>query len=421
MTKKHNIFASKEKCMNIHKCYRPYLLLVLFIFACQNAPDAQTQKTEISVEKEPIKTIVTGAENTFAYFSLLKDKNIAIVANHTSLIKGTHLVDSLSSAGFAISSVFAPEHGFRGKADAGEKVNDEIDQKTGIPILSLYGKNKKPSPESLKNIDIVLFDIQDVGVRFYTYISTLHYIMEACAESNIPLIVLDRPNPHAHYIDGPILEEEYKSFVGMHKVPVVYGLTIAEYATMINGERWLENEIQCNLTIVPCMNYNRKEHYQIPIKPSPNLPNSLSIQLYPSLCFFEGTSVSAGRGTDIPFQCYGHPKMTSDYSFTPKSNEGAKYPKFKDEKVKGVDLSSNDLRKVYALNKLDLSHLLNAYANIENAQADFFLDNNFFEKLAGTKQLRKQILAGKTESEIRDSWQSGLSQYELTRTKYLMY
>ena len=279
-------------------------------------------------------TIVTAADQTPLYLKKLKGKKIAVVANQTSVIKNkkngyTHLVDSLVNSNINIQKVFAPEHGFRGKADAGEEIKDGVDTKTGLPIISLYGKNKKPSKEQLKGINAVVFDIQDVGARFYTYISTLHYVMEACAESGIPVIVLDRPNPNGHYIDGPVLEPEHKSFVGMHPVPIVYGMTIGEYAKMINGEKWLANGIKAKLTVIPLKNYTHQSEYSLPIKPSPNLPNDVSINLYPSLCFFEGTNVSAGRGTDMQFQVYGSPFLNdkNPFSYTPSPNEGAKYPK----------------------------------------------------------------------------------------------
>jgi len=402
---------------------RILLVLILCTLSCTGTTDANTQSgiNNLNNVETELPNLVVGAENTFAYFSLLKGKRVALVANHTSRINEIHLVDSLISADINVVKVFAPEHGFRGKASAGEKVNDEIDAKTGIAIQSLYGKNKKPTKESLTDIDIMVFDIQDVGLRFYTYISTLHYIMEACAESNIPLVVLDRPNPHAHYIDGPLMEDEFKSFVGMHNVPVVYGLTIAEYAHMINGEAWLANELQCDLTTVLCMNYDRNQHYEIPIKPSPNLPNALSIQLYPSLCFFEGTTISAGRGTDHPFQCFGHPDMKGDFSFTPKSNEGAKNPKFKGEPITGKDLTKLDLNEIYAHGTIDLSWILYAYANVDNAKEMFFLENNFFEKLAGTKNLRKQIKTGISEKEIKKTWEDDLVDYQKIRSKYLKY
>ncbi len=414
--------------MKIFNAYSLFTFFAIWVLSCSGTSSTQ-KEIDSSIDfhygidhrdqKEP--SLVVGAENTFAYLSLLKNKRVAVVANHTSFIKNKHLVDSLVAADINIVKVFAPEHGFRGKADAGEQVNDEIDSGTGISIMSLYGKNKKPTPESLSDVDIVLFDIQDVGVRFYTYISTLHYIMEACAESAKPLVVLDRPNPHAHYVDGPILEDEFKSFVGMHNVPVVYGLTIGEYAHMINEEGWLANGIKCDLTTVLCMNYDRSKQYTIPIKPSPNLPNALSVQLYPSLCFFEGTSISAGRGTNLPFQCFGHDKLKGDYQFTPQENEGSKYPKFKGQEITGKNLSNQDVALIYTKASLDLSWLLYAYANMENAGQDFFLNNNFFEKLAGTKNLRKQIMEGYTETEIKQTWEVGKAEYLKTRNKYLKY
>ena len=402
--------------MNPNHLFRTSILLVICLFACQQKPGSQTLASDSTV-----KTLLVGAENTFAYFPMLQGKTVAVVANQTSRIKDEHLVDRLLAAEINVQKVFAPEHGFRGKADAGEMIHDEVDAKTGLPIISLHGKSKKPSQESLLDVDIVLFDIQDVGVRFYTYISTLHYVMEACAESGKKLIVLDRPNPHAHYVDGPVMEDEYKSFIGMHNVPVVYGLTIGEYANMINGESWLENDLKCDLEVVFCVNYNREVAYDLPIKPSPNLPNKLAVQLYPSLCFFEGTTVSAGRGTDKQFQCYGHPQLNKSYSFIPTSNEGAKYPKFKDTLIKGVDLSQESATSVFELDQIDLTYLLDAYANIDNAQEDFFLKNNFFEKLAGTKNLRKQILEEKSKEEIKASWQKDLEAYKTIRAKYLAY
>jgi uncharacterized protein YbbC (DUF1343 family) len=357
------------------------------------------------------------------YLHLLKGKNVAVVANQTSVIekraakKGgnefTHVVDSLLSLEIHIKKVFAPEHGFRGKADAGEIIKDGVDRKTGLPIISLYGKNKKPSAIQLKGIDAVVFDIQDVGARFYTYISSLHYVMEACAEQEIPLIILDRPNPNGHYIDGPVLELEHNSFVGMHQVPVVYGMTIGEYGKMINGEKWLNNGIQCDLTIIPLENYKHQTAYSLPIKPSPNLPNDNSINLYPSLCFFEGTNVSAGRGTEMQFQIYGSPFLAkSAFYFTPQANDGAKYPKYENKICFG-----EDLRTTKDLNKLDLSFLIKAYS--QNSSRTFF--NNFFTKLAGTKKLQEQIEQGLSEQEIRNSWKKDLKTFEKVRSKYLAY
>jgi uncharacterized protein YbbC (DUF1343 family) len=315
-----------------------------------------------------------------------------------------------------VSKVFAPEHGFRGKADAGEHIEDTKDKKTGLPIISLYGSNRKPSAKQLKNVDAVVFDIQDVGVRFYTYISTLHYIMEACAEQNIPLIVLDRPNPNGHYLDGPVLESEFKSFVGMHPVPVVYGMTIGEYGDMINGENWLGNQLKCDLTVIPLKKYNHDSTYSLPIKPSPNLPNDTSINLYPSICFFEGTLVSCGRGTEIQFQIFGDPSLPKEiytFSFTPIPNFGAKYPKYQDQLCNGLDL--RETKKLVALN---LEWLISAY-NAYPDKSMFF--NTFFKKLAGTEKLQQQIEMGMNAAEISDSWKTDLEKFNITRHKYLRY
>jgi len=387
--------------------------------------------------------IIVGANQTEAYLPLLKGKRVGIVANQTSVIfkdqnpkpktqnlSYTHLVDSLIALKVNVKTVFAPEHGFRGTADAGELIKDGIDTKTGVPIVSLYGANKKPKLEQLKEtkkyasdinegvtqIDIMVFDLQDVGARFYTYISTLHYVMEACAEANIPVLILDRPNPNGHYIDGPILEMENKSFVGMHPIPVVYGMTIGEYAQMINGEKWLKNGIQCELKVIPIKNYTHQMSYSLPIKPSPNLPNDASINLYPSLCFFEGTNVSVGRGTNTQFQVFGSPfldKTIFTYSFTPKPNEGAKQPPFQDKVCYGMNLAH-----VKNVSNLNLNWLLSAYKNTKN-KAEFFTP--FFTKLAGTKKLQQQIEAGLSEEVIKASWQQGLESFKKTRNKYLLY
>ncbi|MBT7726855.1 MAG: DUF1343 domain-containing protein [Flavobacteriales bacterium] len=356
--------------------------------------------------------IKVAAERTKAYLPLLEDNKIAIVGNQTSMIKNTHLVDSLISLEVDVIKVFSPEHGFRGKADAGAKIEDGIDVKTGIPIISLYGKNKKPSSKQLENIDVLLFDIQDVGARFYTYISTLHYVMEAAGEHNIKVIILDRPNPNGHYIDGPIREDGFESFVGMHPIPIVHGMTIGEYAKMINGENWISNK--CNLTVIEMENYNHDMHYNLPIKPSPNLPNSKSINLYPSLCLFEGTNISIGRGTDYPFQHFGAPYLESNYSFTPKSGEGSKYPKHKNIECFGTDLRFQD----NYLTNINLNWIINSYNNCPYKQKFF---TNFFDKLAGTDKLRLQIIDGKTEKEIKGSWIEGLDEFKLTRKKYLLY
>ena len=356
--------------------------------------------------------IKVAAERTNIYIPLLKQQKIAIVGNQSSRIGNTHLVDSLITLGIDVVKVFSPEHGFRGTSDAGAKIEDGIDVKTGIPIVSLYGKNKKPYAEQLEGIDIIIFDIQDVGVRFYTYISTLHYVMEAAAENNIKVILLDRPNPNGHYVDGPIREKGFESFVGMHPIPIVHGMTIGEYAQMINGENWIS--IKCDLTVIKMENYTHKMSYDLPIKPSPNLPNARSVNLYPSLCLFEGTTVSIGRGTDYPFQQFGAPYLKSNYSFTPKSGVGSKYPKHENLECFGIDLR---FQEDY-LTAINLKWIIDCYQK-SNEKEKFF--TNFFDKLAGTDKLRKQIIAGKTVKEIKATWKKGLEEFKEIRGEYLIY
>lgn len=354
------------------------------------------------------------------YLHLIKEKVVGIVGNHTSIVQNknkgyTHLVDTLISLNIDVKKVFGPEHGFRGKADAGEKIADGKDHVTGLPSISLYGKNRKPTPEQLKDLDIVIFDIQDVGARFYTYISTLHYVMEACAEANIPLIVIDRPNPNAHYIDGPIREENLKSFVAMHPVPIVYGMTIGEYAQMINGEKWLKNGIECNVTVMPLKNYTHRTPYSVPIKPSPNLPNDQSINLYPSLCFFERTDISAGRGTQMQFQIFGSPNLPKDqfsFTFTPQPNEGAKNPKHNGKLCYGKNLS-----EVKKLNYINLDWLIETYNFSQNKSA--FFKN--LERLSGTKKMQEQIESGMTTEQIRKTWKNDIESFKKIRSKYLIY
>jgi uncharacterized protein YbbC (DUF1343 family) len=367
--------------------------------------------------KKPLP-IQIGNERLHLYIDSLKNKRIAIVGNQTSMIGNTHLVDSLLSLGITIQKVFSPEHGFRGDADAGEKVKSGIDPKTGIPLISLYGNNKKPKPSQLKDVDLILFDIQDVGVRFYTYISTLHYIMEACAENHKQLIVLDRPNPNAHYVDGPVREPRHKSFIGMHPVPIVYGMTIGEYALMLNGECWLSDSNFCDLSVVSCKNYNRKIKYEIPVPPSPNLKSDISITLYPSLCFFEATTVSVGRGTDRPFEMFGHPLFPDlGYTFTPIPNVGAKNPLWENRICKGLDLSEFAKKRVYEIN---LTWLLDAKKYLGDT-LEFINQPHFFDRLAGTSELRRQIYEGWSEKDIRHSWRPKIQEFRKIRTKYLMY
>ncbi len=359
------------------------------------------------------ESLQVGAERTTKYFPLLKDKAIGVVGNQSSLIETTHLVDSLLSAKLQVVKVFSPEHGFRGTADAGTHIESGIDEQTGLTIISLYGSNKKPSPSQLEGIKILVFDIQDVGARFYTYISTLHYVMEAAAENNIPLIVLDRPNPNGHYIDGPILDTAYRSFVGMHTIPIVHGMTIGEYAQMINGEKWLKDSVECDLTVIPVLGYNKQIPYDLPVKPSPNLPNAQAVNLYPSLCLFEGTNVSVGRGTDLPFQHFGAPYLDRDYSFLPESGAGAKSPKHEGERCYGQDLS-----QFTKFSQLDLSFLIDTYKACPKKE-DFF--NAFFDKLAGGDKLRLSIIEGKSIKDIRQSWSEELLEFELMRNNYLIY
>ncbi len=373
------------------------------------------------------ETIKVGAENTGEYLPLLKNKNVAIVTNQTgvlqlfdaqdSVVKTQHLVDFLLDKNINVKAIFAPEHGFRGEEDAGAVIKNKKDAKTGLPIYSLHGKHKKPQGEQLKDINVIVFDIQDVGVRFYTYISTLHYVMEASAENNILLIVLDRPNPNGHYVDGAVMEKKYQSFIGMHQVPVVYGMTIGEYAEMINGEHWLSDGLQCKLKIIKLKNWTHQTVYELPIKPSPNLPNSQAVNLYPSLCFFELTNVSVGRGTEMPFQIYGSPFLDAaifDYTFIPQSRPGAKYPKHENKKCLGENLQHTPKKP----EKVELKWLLKAYKNTKSKE-DFFNEN--FEYLSGTRKIREQIIEGKTEWEIRESWQNDLERFKKIRKRYLMY
>ncbi len=362
--------------------------------------------------------IRTAAEQAELYLPLLQGKKVGVVGNQTSILPQSHskhLVDFLLENQVNVVKVFVPEHGFRGTADAGEKVDNSVDAKTGLPIVSLYGNNKKPSTDQLKDLDILVFDLQDVGVRFFTYISTLHYVMEACAEQGKPLLLLDRPNPNGNYVDGPMLKKGFESFVGMHPIPIVHGLSIGELAQMINGEKWLKGGVQADLTVIPVANWNHALPYELPVKPSPNLPNTLSIRLYPSTCLFEGTVVSLGRGTYFPFQVYGYPAATfGDFTFTPVSIDGmSKTPPHQDKLCYGRDLRTESLNQPFTL-----SYLLEAYGR-SGMQEKFF--NSYFNTLVGTDELKNQILAGKTEAEIRETWQQGLKDYAILRSKYLIY
>ncbi len=362
--------------------------------------------------------IQVGAERTELYLPLLKGKKVAVIANHTSFIGKEHLVDKLLSLNINVTKIFAPEHGFRGLADAGSHIKNGTDVKTGLPLISLYGKNKKPSTKQLKGVDIVIFDIQDVGVRFYTYISTMHLAMEACAENKIPFLILDRPNPNGFYIDGFVLEKEYQSFIGMHQIPIVHGLTVGELAQMINGEKWLKGGVKCELKVIKCKGYTHKTLYKLPIKPSPNLPNMKSVFFYPTLGLLEGTAVSIGRGTEIPFQCVGHPKyQNGDFKFTPKSVSGAKNPKWKNQVCSGFAIQDSDVERLLETKQIDLNLVLKAY---QNAPKEKFFRSSF-NKLSGTKKLKEQIKKGTKVEDIRASWQKALEDYRLIRKKYLLY
>jgi uncharacterized protein YbbC (DUF1343 family) len=399
--------------MKMNKLYA--LMLVVFISTLSRAqgliPVIDTLKN--------MDDIVMGADRTQEYLPLLKGKNVAVVANQSSNIKTTHIVDSLLKLGVNIKKVFCPEHGFRGLVDAGEKVKTEKDQKTGLSIISLYGKNKKPSAEMLNDVDVVIFDIQDVGVRFYTYLSTLHYVMEACAENKKQLIVFDRPNPNGYYVDGPVMEEGFKSFLGLHPVPIVYGLTIGEYAAMINGEKWLKGGVHCDLKIITLNKYTHRDLYELPVKPSPNLPNMSSVYLYPSLGLFEGTVVAVGRGTDLPFQVIGHPTLQKGtYTFTPQPKPGAMEPKYKGQVCHGYNLADFGNEYMKDVKKIYLFWLIGTYEATPDKTT--FFDENF-NYHAGNSTLQKQIKEGKTEIEIRNTWMPELNKFKVIRKKYLLY
>ncbi|MAZ31522.1 MAG: hypothetical protein CMP57_05445 [Flavobacteriales bacterium] len=356
-----------------------------------------------------------GAAQMDKYIGLLQGKRVALVANQSSEVNGVHLVDTLLSMNIHVEKVFAPEHGFRGLADAGSQIHDTTDKKTGLAIYSLYGSSKKPTKKSLDLVDIMVFDLQDVGARFYTYISTLHYVMEACAENNIPLLVLDRPNPNGHYVSGPVLEPKFASFVGMHPIPIVHGMTLAEYAQMINGEYWLSDSLQCQLYCQEINNYTHQTSYNLPVKPSPNLPNSQSISLYPSLCLFEGTDLSVGRGTKHQFQILGSPFLDScSFSFTPISKVGATYPKHQDKECYGWDLHNISFGK-----DINLSYLIDSHRQYMSQKRSFF--NSFFDKLSGSTELRKQIESGWTASQIKETWADDLEDFKKMRQLYLLY
>ena len=409
------------------------ITLFVFLFATLTVGCAQQPV------QQPVRTgVVTGADRMEVYLPLLKNKSVAVFANQTSMIKGTHLVDTLLKSGIRVVKIFGPEHGFRGNANAGEHVDNSIDKATGIPVISLYGDHKKPTAEDFKGVDVLVFDIQDVGVRFYTYISSLQYFLEAALENHKPLMILDRPNPNGFYIDGPVLEPGFKSFIGMQQVPIVYGMTIGEYALMLSGENWLSplaNKINAynittkpttdtpfHVTVIKCKNYNHNTKYVLPVSTSPNLNEMQSVYLYPSTCFFEGTVLSEGRGTDKPFQIFGHPTLPKNlFSFTPKPNEGSKSSKCFYEQCYGWNLSGTTEEILQKLNgKIQLGYLIEAY-KLFPGKDSFFLKNNFFNKLAGNDVLMEQIKNGTPEAEIRKSWEPGITAFKAIRKKYLLY
>lgn len=394
------------------------LFFVFLLFSCQSHPDSSEHYSKIkdTIENKD-SSLLLGAERMEELLDKIGDKTVAIVGNQTSILSmNQHLVDTLISRNVHLLKVFSPEHGFRGTESAGQKIANSRDEKTGLPIVSLYGDHKKPTKEDLNNVELVVFDIQDVGVRFYTYISTLHNVMEACAEFGVPILVLDRPNPNGDYIDGPVLEMAHKSFVGMHPVPVVHGMTIGEYALMINGEHWLKDSLQCDLRVLECKNYHHSMHYSLPVPPSPNLRSDISIRLYPSLCFFEGTTISIGRGTAKPFELYGHPDLDKDnFSFKPKSMMGAVYPKHQNIQCGGVNLANEPLDS-----RFTLRYLIDAL-NLVGDPVSTINRKKFFVLLSGTEKLYNQIINGLSEKEIRKTWDSDLEAYSVIRAKYLIY
>ena len=399
-------------------------LFIIFITAlihvtCGHSP-SQVNKVVTEASKEEM--VQVGAEQFSEYLPYLKDKNVALMVNPTSMVGKTHLVDTLHNLGVSIVKIFAPEHGFRGDHSAGAHVSNEVDERTGIPIVSLYGKHRKPTDAMLQNVDILIFDIQDVGVRFYTYISSMHYLMEACAANNKEFLVLDRPNPNGHYVDGPVLEPKYKSFIGMHPVPLVHGMTVGEFAYMINGEGWLKNGDTCKLYVVKCTGYTHQTAYALPVKPSPNLPTMESIYLYPSLGLFEGTNVSVGRGTDKPFQVLGRPKEPNrEYSFKPVPIKGVSdNPKHKNKTCYGVDLTEVAMDLIYPSKSINLSWLKAFYQSNDEAINGLFF-KPVFDKLAGTDKLRKQIEADTPIDEIKRSWKNEVFMFKLRRKNYLLY
>ncbi len=400
-----------------------FLLMSVSVLSCQNTSSGKIEESTAETNERNLSEnlpVVPAANRTDLYFPLLEGKKVGIVANQTAKVEYEHLVDFLINSHIDIQVIFAPEHGFRGHAEAGEKVVSGVDPMTGIKVVSLYAGNFKPQQKDLEGIDVMIFDIQDVGARFYTYISTMHYVMEACVEAEIPLIILDRPNPNGFYVDGPVLQPEFKSFIGMHPIPLVHGLTVGELALMINGEGWLSGGMQCELHVIPVERYTHSTLYHLPVAPSPNLQSKEAIYLYPSLCLFEGTVVSVGRGTDTPFEIFGHPKLNDfQFSFVPESRPGfSASPPFMNETCFGRNLNSY-ADTIVASPKLELKWVIETYRHLHDKGS--FFNANMFDKLAGTSELRKQIIAGMSEQEIRKSWKDDLDEYKKMRKKYLLY
>ena len=395
------------------------LKIIIFIVSALFAFHSALAQNNNGLEPFINRSYINGDAQLNEYLPLLQGKRVALIANQSSVFKNTHLADTLLALGVKVKKVFSPEHGFRGKADAGEHVKNIKDFKTGLTIISLYGKNYKPKPADLKDVDVFIYDLQDVGARFYTYISTLYYTLQSAAELNKEYIILDRPNPNGFYVDGPVLEDSCKSYVGIIPIPIVHGCTVAELARMMIEEGWLKTLKRPDVKIISVKNYKHDDLIELPVKPSPNLPNIESIVLYPSLCLFEGTDISVGRGTDTPFQIYGHPTFPkTEFSFIPVSTPGAsKNPPFQDQKCNGYDVTTSVL-DIYQNKKMKLSFIMNAYQNFPN-KSTFF--NNYFKNLSGTKELKQMIIDGKSESEIRYSWESKLNEYKLKRQKYLLY
>jgi len=391
------------------------LIILSLLTQCSKTASSDTQASDSSSMHVSKRSVLVGASRMDLLLPKIKNLNVALVVNYTATVGSTHLADTLKAAGVNIKKIMAPEHGFRGNAANGEHVKDGFDTKTNLPVVSLYGNNRKPTAQQLSDVDVVIYDIQDVGVRFFTYVGTLHYVMEACAENGKKLIVLDRPNPNSGYIDGPVLSIDNKSFVGMHPVPVVHNMTVGEFAQMINGEGWLDGKRKCELEVIPLANWDHSMKYSLPLRPSPNLPNDQAVRLYPSICFFEGTTLSLGRGTDFPFQAIGHPDLKGfPFQFTPVTIEGvALNPPQENKLCFGLDL-----REVAIPEKVDLHYLLDMYKAFPKKEQFF---NSFFERLAGNNVLRQQIKDGLTEDQIRATWQTDLEAYKLMRKKYVLY